>query len=238
MWRRAHARHHATNGNLNHRGHGDVQTLTVDEYLARSLRMRLAYRLYRNPFIMFTVGAAYLFFIQNRLTLGLPQSWRRERTSVMVTNLSLVAMMLVAWATIGLGTFLMIWLPVALLGASIGCWLFFVQHQYEDAYWQPQQSWSFEAAALEGSSYYRLPRVLQWFSGNIGFHHIHHLNSRIPGYHLPACFAADPRLRECPTFGIWESLKCPSLKLWDAKRQRMIGFADLHAATSHSVASG
>jgi acyl-lipid omega-6 desaturase (Delta-12 desaturase) len=229
FWKRAHARHHASSGNLDCRGQGDVGTLTVDEYLQRSRWGRLRYRLYRHPLIMFLPGASFLFFVQHRLTTGLPRTWRRERQSVHATNLGLLAVLVLAWWKIGLLTFLMIDVPVVALGAAIGSWLFYIQHQYEDAYWRPKESWDFTRSALDGSSYYHLPPILQWFTGNIGFHHIHHLNSRIPNYHLPACYAAEPAFREGPTFGLWESLRCMSLKLWDERSQRMVGFKEAHA---------
>lgn len=227
LWRRSHARHHASSGDLTHRGQGDVDILTVDEYRQRSRFGRLKYRLYRNPIVMFVFGASYLFMIRQRFTIGIPQGWRRERRSVHLTNLGLAALVGVGWYAIGLPTFLMVHLPIVILGATLGSWLFFVQHQFEDAYWQPHPSWDFARAALDGSSYYRLPRVLQWFTGNIGFHHIHHLDSRIPNYNLNACYDAEPALREAPTFGIRESFKCTALKLWDENRQRMVTFAEV-----------
>jgi omega-6 fatty acid desaturase (delta-12 desaturase) len=227
LWRRSHSRHHASSGDLTHRGHGDVDILTVDEYRQRTPVGRLKYRLYRNPIVMFVFGASYLFMLRQRFTVGVPAGWRRERRSVHLTNMGLAAMVALGWYAIGLSTFLMVHLPVVIVGATIGSWLFFVQHQFEEAYWQPHRSWEFDRAALEGSSYYRLPRVLQWFTGNIGFHHIHHLESRIPNYHLNACYDAEPTLREAPTFGIRESFKCTSLKLWDERRQRMVTFAEV-----------
>ena len=226
LWRRAHARHHASSGDLTHRGQGDVGVLTVDEYLSRSWLGRLKYRLYRNPLVMFFFGSSYLFIIQHRLTVGIPRTWRRERMSVHGTNVALLAMIFVAWATIGLPKFFMIHGPLVVLGGAIGSWLFFVQHQFEDAYWQPHQSWDFTRSALEGSSYYRLPRVLQWFTGNIGFHHIHHLDSKIPNYNLEACHAEEPVFQQAVTMGIRDSLKCTKLKLWDERRGRMVAFAD------------
>ena len=227
LWRRSHARHHASSGDLNHRGQGDVGVLTVDEYRSRTRFGRLKYRLYRNPLVMFLLGASYLFIFRQRFTTGIPRGWRRERRSVHLTNCGIVAMLALGWYTVGLPTFLMIHLPIVMFGAAIGSWLFFVQHQYEEAYWQPHQTWDFTRSALEGSSYYRLPRVLQWFTGNIGFHHIHHLDSRIPNYNLPACYDAEPALREAVTLGIRESLKCTAMKLWDERRQRMVTFAEV-----------
>jgi omega-6 fatty acid desaturase (delta-12 desaturase) len=232
FWRRTHARHHVTSGNLSHRGHGDVSTLTVEEYLARSRLGRLGYRLYRHPLFMFFLGASYLFIIRQRFAHGVPRSWWRERNSVYATNLAICAVLWAAWRTIGVPTFLLIELPVMVLAAAAGSWLFFVQHQYEDAYWQPHESWDFTRSALEGSSYYRLPRVLQWFTGNIGYHHIHHLNSRIPNYNLAACYSAEPTFRDVVTLGLRESLKCASLKLWDEDRQRMVTFAEVRALPS------
>jgi omega-6 fatty acid desaturase (delta-12 desaturase) len=224
FWRRMHARHHVTSGNLDHRGHGDVGLLTVREYRARSCWGRFGYRLYRNPFFMFVFGASFMFLVQHRFTRGIPASWRRERMSVYSTNAALLAIFTIACATIGWRAFVLIELPVAMLGAAAGSWLFYVQHQYEEAYWQPHESWDFTHAALKGSSYYRLPIVLRWFSGNIGYHHIHHLNSRIPNYHLRSCYAAEPAFRQVATFGIRDSFKCLNLKLWDEDRQRMVTF--------------
>jgi acyl-lipid omega-6 desaturase (Delta-12 desaturase) len=172
-----------------------------------------------------------LFIVSNRFSFGVPKSWRRERKSVYLTNLGLLALVGAAWMTIGVEAFFRVHLPVVMLAGSIGCWLFFIQHQYEEAYWQPHERWDFVQAAFDGSSYYRLPRVLQWFSGNIGFHHIHHLESRIPNYHLPKCYESVPELREAVTLGLWESLRCARLKLWDERQQRMLTFAEAKKAS-------
>ncbi len=225
-WRRTHSRHHVTSGDLNHRGHGDVGILTVEEYRARSAWGRFAYRVYRHPLCMFLFGACYLFVIQYRLTHGVPRTWRRERRSIHMTNLAILAVVVLAAFTIGLPAFLMIQAPIVVLAAAAGCWLFYIQHQYEEAYWQPHETWDFTEAALQGSSYYRLPRVLRWFSANIGYHHIHHLSSRIPNYHLPACYDEQPKFRQAATLGLRESFRCASLKLWDEDQQRMVRFAD------------
>jgi omega-6 fatty acid desaturase (delta-12 desaturase) len=232
FWRRSHARHHVSSGNLDHRGYGDVGILTVKEYRERSRWGRLTYRVYRHPLFMFFIGASLMFVVQQRFTRGIPPSWRRERISVYATNMAILVVLCLAFFTIGLQTFLLIELPVMVLSAAAGSWLFFVQHQYEEAYWQSKPSWDFTRSALEGSSYYRLPSILRWFSGNIGYHHIHHLNSRIPNYNLPACYAAEPALRQSPTFGIRESLKCASFKLWDEDRQLMINFAEAGQPTA------
>lgn len=226
FWRRTHARHHVTSGNLDHRGHGDVGVMTVREYRERTTWGRLKYRIYRNPIFMFFVGASYMFVIQQRFTRGIPRTWRRERMSVYATNAALLAILGLAAATIGLTPFLLIQTPVVVLAAAAGSWLFFVQHQYEEAYWQPHTDWDFTRSALEGSSYYRLPAILRWFSGNIGYHHIHHLNSRIPNYNLPTCYDAEPAFQQAVTLGLRESFHCVSLKLWDEEQQRMVTFAE------------
>jgi omega-6 fatty acid desaturase (delta-12 desaturase) len=207
---------------------GYIGVLTVDEYLGRSRFGRLRYRLYRNPVVMFALGAGFLFLIHQRFTFSIPRSWHRERMSVHTTNAGILAMIVLAWCTIGLPTFFLIHLPVVILAAAIGSWLFFVQHQFEEAYWQPHESWEFTRSALDGSSYYRLPRVLQWFTGNIGFHHIHHFDSRIPNYNLPTCYAAEPAFQQAVTLGIRDSFKCTKLKLWDERRRRMVTFAEAH----------
>jgi omega-6 fatty acid desaturase (delta-12 desaturase) len=145
---------------------------------------------------------------------------------VHATNVGILATVVLGWCTIGLSTFALIHAPIVVIAAAIGSWLFFVQHQFEDAYWQPHSSWDFTRSALEGSSYYRLPRVLQWFTGNIGFHHIHHYDSHIPNYNLPTCYAVEPAFQQAVTFGVCDSLKCTRMKLWDPRRQRMVTFEE------------
>jgi omega-6 fatty acid desaturase (delta-12 desaturase) len=228
LWRRSHSRHHSSSGNLSHRGHGDVWVLTVDEYRNCSRLGRLRYRFYRHPLFLFLLGPSLLFVLRQRFTYYIPRSWRRERRSVHATNFGILLLVVVAWSTIGLPAFFLVHGPVVILGAMIGSWLFFVQHQFEQAYWQPQEEWNYVRSAFEGSSYYRLPRVLQWFTGNIGFHHIHHLESRIPNYNLPDCYAAVPELRQAVTLGLWDSIQCTKLKLWDEGRQRMVTFDEVH----------
>jgi omega-6 fatty acid desaturase (delta-12 desaturase) len=226
LWRRSHSRHHASSGDLSHRGHGDVWTLTVEEYRSRPLLGRLQYRAYRHPFFMFLLGPALLFIVYQRLAFLIPRNWHRERRSVHITNFGILAIVVAASYTIGLQMFLLVHLPIVLIAAAMGSWLFFVQHQYERAYWQPHDRWNFIRSAIEGSSYYRLPRVLQWFTGNIGFHHIHHLESRIPNYNLPICYAVVPEFRQVVTLNLRESFKCIRLKLWDEQRQQMVTFED------------
>jgi acyl-lipid omega-6 desaturase (Delta-12 desaturase) len=225
QWTREHAIHHATSGDLDRRGVGDVDTLTVKEYLALSKFDRLKYRLYRNPLVTFGIGPHYIFMFMSRF-VG-KNSGQRERRNVYLTNIALFTIWgTLIWA-IGLQAFLLIWVPVQILSGLWGVWLFYVQHQYEDTYWRNHKEWDYATAALMGSSYYKLPRIVQWFSGNIGYHHIHHLCGRIPNYKLEACHKANPVFQQAPTLTFWRSLKCAGLKLWDEERQQMIGFREV-----------
>jgi acyl-lipid omega-6 desaturase (Delta-12 desaturase) len=225
QWTREHAIHHATSGDLNRRGVGDVDTLTVKEYLALSKFNRLRYRLYRHPLVTFGIGPHYIFLFYQRFTGK--HSGKRERNNLYLTNIALFALWGAAIWALGLKTFLLLWGPVQLVTGAWGVWLFYVQHQYENTYWQRGKDWDYATAALQGSSYYKLPRLLQWFSGNIGFHHIHHLSPKIPNYKLQACHEANPLFQQSPTLTLWSSLKSASLKLWDEEQQRMVSFAHL-----------
>ena len=225
QWTREHAIHHATSGNLDRRGVGDVNTLTVKEYLALSKRDQFLYRLYRNPLVTFGIGPHYIFLWCSRF-VG-ENSGQREKRNVYLTNVALFAIWsTVIWA-IGLKAFLLVWGPTQILAGLWGVWLFYVQHQYEDTYWRRQGDWDYATAALMGSSYYHLPRILQWFSGNIGYHHIHHLCGRIPNYKLEACHKATPVFQQAPTLTFWRSLKCMNLKLWDEDQRRLVRFSEV-----------
>ncbi|WP_419758777.1 fatty acid desaturase [Acidisoma sp.] len=227
QWRRAHAVHHATAGNLDRRGIGDVTTLTVDEYLARSFWGRLGYRLYRHPAVMFGIGPMWLFLLQSRLPVGFMRRGWKPWLSVMGTNLGIaLAVGLLIW-TIGLWAFLMIHLPIVLLGATAGVWLFYVQHQFEETHWAEDSDWTIQDAALQGSSHYDLPWGLRWMTANIGVHHVHHLASRIPFYRLPEVLNDYPELRGRGRLTLWKSLSCVGLVLWDDETRRLISFADL-----------
>jgi omega-6 fatty acid desaturase (delta-12 desaturase) len=235
-WRRTHAIHHATSGKLERRGIGDVETLTVREYLALTRLQRLRYRLYRHPAVMFGLGPAYLFFLQYRLPLGLMRSGWRPWISAMGTNLAIaVAAAAMIWL-IGIVPFLLVHLPIALLGATIGVWLFYVQHQFEDTFWAAEEHWNVHDAALHGSSHYELPGVLRWFTANIGIHHVHHLSSRIPYYRLNRVLRDHPDLRKIGRLTIGQSLGCIRLVLWDESRRRMISFRQLRYDTALSRA--
>ena len=236
-WRRTHAIHHATVGNLDHRGMGDVTTLTVTEYQGLTWRQKLAYRLYRHPLIMFGAGPAYLFMVQYRLPVGLMRNGWRPWLSTMGTNLGigLVAAGLIWW--IGLVPFLLIHLPIVLISSSIGVWLLYVQHQFEDTLWAAGPAWSHSEAALHGSSHYDLPVVLRWFTANIGLHHIHHLSSTIPFYRLPAVIKDHPELHWVGRLTFLQSLRCVPLVLWDEGSRRLVSFKTARRLRSTAQAS-
>jgi len=223
-WRYDHALHHASHGDLDHRGDGDVHTLTVEEYRQLGWWGRLGYRLYRHPLVMFGVFPTLLFLVKFRTTLGTARHLTRQRRSVWLTNLGLVVAVAAACLLIGWEAFLLIYLPVLIIAATIGVWMFYVQHQFDPNYWQRHDQWNRVHASLHGSSYYRLPKVLQWFTGNIGLHHIHHLDSRIPNYRLQQCLDENRDLLDVPALTLGTSLRCAKLKLWDEQRERMVGF--------------
>jgi omega-6 fatty acid desaturase (delta-12 desaturase) len=227
-WRRTHAIHHSTSGNLDRRGIGDIDTLTVQEYLARSPWGRLRYRVYRHPIIMFGFGPAYLFIVQHRLPIGVLRGGLQLWLSTMGTNVAIAALVGAMIWFVGIGTFLFVHVPIMLLAASIGVWLFYVQHQFEDTIWAHEQSWNLHAVALRGSSYYELPSALRWFTANIGIHHVHHLCSRIPCYRLPLVLRDYPELGRIGRLTLAESFRCVRLVLWDEGQQRLISFGETH----------
>jgi acyl-lipid omega-6 desaturase (Delta-12 desaturase) len=230
LWRRTHAIHHATAGNLGRRGIGDVTTLTLCEYRARSRWGRLAYRLYRHPLVMFGLGPAYLFFLQHRLPLGMMRGGWRPWASAMTTNLAIALIGATLIWFIGIEAVLIVYLPAALLAATIGIWLFYVQHQFEHTAWEADADWNLHEAALHGSSHYDLPAFLRWFTANIGVHHVHHLCSRIPYYRLPQVLRDHPELRGVGRLTLLESFRCVRLVLWDETQRRLISFRDLSTA--------
>lgn len=229
LWQREHAYHHATSGNLDRRGAGDIDTITVREYLELPLLEKLRYRLYRNPIFLFGIGVPIYFLILQRLpwlhALPPKDTWR----SVVGLNIGLVALYLPLMYVFGVSNVLWVGLPVLHLASATGGWLFFIQHQFEETTWDKAEGWDFQVAALLGSSYYQLPRVLNWFTGNIGLHHIHHLNSLIPNYRLQDCLAASPELKSINRLTLRDSIQCARLKLWDENQRRLIGFDELPA---------
>ncbi|HEY5911189.1 MAG TPA: fatty acid desaturase [Verrucomicrobiae bacterium] len=221
-WRWQHALHHASAGDLDRRGTGDVWTLTVQEYLEASRWKRLAYRLVRNPLILFVMAPLFLFLIKQRFPS--PAAARRERRSVYWTNLVLLGMATGLTCLFGLKAYLVLQLGVWMVAGVAGVWLFYVQHQFEGVYWERADEWDYCTAALQGSSFYKLPRVLQWFSGNIGFHHIHHLSPRIPNYNLEQCHKAEPLFQAVKPVTLCSSLKSLTFRLWDEQRRKLVSF--------------
>lgn len=225
-WRRSHAIHHAGTGNLDRRGIGDVATRTVREFAALGPLGRLQYRLYRSPLVLFGLGPAFVFFVQHRLPIGMMRAGWRPWISTMGTN----AAALILWTglalLVGIGPFLLIQLPITLIAASIGVWLFYVQHQFEHTYWNADEDWKFHEAALYGSSYYVLPPVLRWFTANIGLHHIHHLSSTVPFYRLRAVLKSRPELATLNRVTFRQSLRLVRLVLWDEETSRLVSFRE------------
>ena len=227
-WSHDHRVHHATAGDLDRRGVGDVPTLTVAEYDAKSPGGQLFYRLFRNPLIMFTIGPLVAMVILPRLV---PKGARpRAKRSVLGTDLAIAAMIVALCVVMGPWHYLLVLGPAILLAGMAGVWLFYVQHQFEDAYWESGATWDYADAALRGSSYLKLPKVLQFFSGNIGLHHVHHLSAKVPNYHLQAAHDANPIFHEVPVLTIGDGMRATRLKLWDEDRGRLVGFADRHVA--------
>jgi omega-6 fatty acid desaturase (delta-12 desaturase) len=227
FWRRTHALHHASSGHLERRGIGDIDTLTVNEYLSLSVWRRLRYRVYRNPLVMFGVGPAYLFILQYRLPVGLFFNGWQPWLSTMATNVAIASIAAGLIWFIGFWPFLLVHLPIILLAGSAGVWLFYVQHQFEMTFWAHESGWSFEEAALCGSSHYDLPPVLRWLTANIGIHHVHHLCSRIPYYRLPRVLRDHPELRGLNQLTLLQSFQCVRLALWDEDRRRLISFREI-----------
>lgn len=230
-WRWEHAIHHSSSGDLDRRGTGDIWTLTVQEYLEASRWKRFAYRLARNPFVLFVLAPLFMFLIWQRFPN--PKAGFRERLSVYWTNLALLVMALAMGWVFGLKAYLLIQLVVIAVAGAAGVWLFYVQHQFEGVYWERGENWDYATAALKGSSFYKLPKVLQWFSGNIGFHHIHHLSPRIPNYHLEKCHKAEPLFQTVKPVTLFSSLKSFTFRLWDEQRRTLVGYGHLRTLRRH-----
>ena len=234
-WRHSHAIHHASSGDLDRRGTGDVHTLTVAEYRASPWRKRLAYRLFRNPLVMFGVGPIYAMVLQPRLV---PRSARpRIQRSVIATDVVLAVVLGALCWLVGWREVLLVQVPVLLLAGAAGVWLFYVQHQFEDTYWQSGGEWSYAEAALQGSSHLKLPKVLQFFSGNIGLHHVHHLSAKVPNYNLQRAHDENPIFHGVPTLSLWDGLRAVRLKLWDERQGRLVTFYEARWPTATTSSS-
>ncbi len=224
-WKRAHSIHHANVSKLDKRGTGDIWTMTVREYTNSSKWKKFGYRLFRHPFVLLALGPIAIFLLFNRIPKA--STRRKEMISLVVTNLILLGILAVSYFTIGIWNYILVQLPVIYFSGVIGIWLFYIQHQYEDVYWSDSNDWDPVKAALEGSSYYKLPGILRWFSGSIGYHHIHHLKPRIPNYNLKKCQDVIPELQSVKTITLFQSFKSLFLHLWDEESGRMIGFKNL-----------
>jgi omega-6 fatty acid desaturase (delta-12 desaturase) len=226
QWRRDHAIHHAHSGHLDERGHGDVSTLTVKEYLARNAWGRFKYRMYRNPVVMLGLGPMWLMGIKHRFHTR-ETAGKREIIGVHLTNAAILLLFILTSLLIGPVKVIGLYLPAMFIAGAAGIWLFYVQHQFEDTYWAKPPEWDYATAAVAGSSFFRLPRVLDWFTGSIGYHHIHHLSPKIPFYHLRQCHNENPAFGVAPKLTLRDSLRTFRLKLWDEERERLIGFREL-----------
>ncbi|GGX83375.1 hypothetical protein GCM10007160_08250 [Litchfieldella qijiaojingensis] len=232
FWRHTHALHHASSGNLDRPRVGGIDTLTVREYRALPRAQRLRYRLYRHPLVLFGLGPAYLFLLDYRLPFGFMRAGWMPWLSTMATNAAIVVVVTAMMWLVGVGTFLLVQLPITLLAASIGVWLFYVQHQFEGTFWEHDSDWTFHEAALHGSSHYDLPGVLRWFTANIGVHHVHHLCSRIPSYRLPEVLRDHPELRGVGRLTLWQSLESARLMLWDEDKRRLVSWGEVRTVAA------
>ncbi|MRX72489.1 fatty acid desaturase [Bacillus lacus] len=225
QWQHSHSVHHASSGNLDKRGIGDIWVLTVNEYLASSFWVKLAYRLYRNPFVMFVLGPIFVFLLQNRFNRR-GARWK-ERLNLYVTNVSIAGVVALLCYLIGWQAFLLVQLPIFMISGTLGVWLFYVQHTFEDSYFEESDEWEYVRAAVEGSSYYKLPKLLQWLTGNIGYHHVHHLSPRVPNYKLEAAHKNTDPLQHVPTITLKTSLESLKYKLWDEDKKKFVTYRDV-----------
>ena len=225
-WRKTHAHHHAHAGDLAFRGLGDVETITASEYRKRSSYGRLRYRLYRNPFVLLGLGGLFVFALKHRFPWDISKQWKREWASIWKTNAMLLVIVVLLGQTIGLKAALLVHLPVLVISASVGVWLFYIQHQFEDTYWHEHADWAYFDAALQGSSHLVLPKPLQWITASIGIHHIHHLSARIPNYRLQQCMNENSELQHVTRITIWEGIKTLNLSLWDEDSRRLVSFRE------------
>lgn len=223
-WRKTHAYHHAHSGDLSFRGFGDIATRTIAEYQSLRWFKKLHYRVYRNPFVLFGFGAMFHFVVKHRFPWDIPREWKREWSGVWKTNFVLLGVLVVAHFTVGLGTFLAVHLPIIATTTSVGVWLFYVQHQFEDGYWHWHEQWDYFDAGLHGSTHLVLPRPLQWITASIGIHHVHHLSARIPNYKLQECLDANGELQTATKITVWDGMRTLWLSLWDEESRELVSF--------------
>lgn len=233
-WRRRHAQHHASSGDLDFRGIGDVPTITVEEYRALDWKGKLRYRFFRHPLVLFVIGPAILFTVINRVAFDLKKGEVRERNSVWFTNVALLFIFMMLGDWLGFSAVLLLWAPLTVFSAVIGVYLFYVQHQFEDTYWRWHAEWDYAEAALRGSSFLKLPKVLQWFTGNIGFHHLHHLSPRIPNYNLERAHYENAMFQKVKTITLVSSFKTIFLHLWDEQTHKLISWRDYYRLSQRS----
>jgi omega-6 fatty acid desaturase (delta-12 desaturase) len=233
QWGYEHSVHHATSGNLDKRGTGDIWTLTVEEYLAAPLRLRFAYRFYRNPLVMFGIGPIYVFVFKNRFNRK--GAKKKERMNTYLTNILIVALIGVLTWAVGWQTVLFVQGSIFLISGSVGIWLFYVQHTFEDAYFEEDKEWEYVKAAVEGSSFYKLPKLMQFLTGNIGFHHVHHLSPRVPNYKLEEAHKNTPPLQNVPTISLATSLRSLRFRLWDEESKNFVSFKDVKSLAKNSI---
>lgn len=232
-WSWQHSVHHQTSGDLSRRGDGDIWTMTVKEYQESSPTRRMFYRIIRNPITLFIVGPLVLFLLYQRIPS--PRAKAKDRASVMYMNVAVVLMVAAMSWLFGFKNYVMMQLPVTMFAGMAGIWMFYVQHQYEDVYWEHGKEWDYTTAALEGSSFYKLPKILQWFTGNIGYHHVHHLSSRVPNYYLERCHNSHPMFHSIKPLTLWESLKCINLRLWDESDRKLISWKEYRKRYAHKA---
>ncbi|MGG4266972.1 fatty acid desaturase [Peribacillus simplex] len=234
QWGHEHSVHHATSGNLDKRGTGDIWTLTVDEYLAAPLRLRFAYRFYRNPLVMFGLGPIFVFLLKNRFNRK--GARKKEKMNTYLTNALIVALVALLCLAVGWQSFLLVQGSIFMISGSVGIWLFYVQHTFEDSYFEENEEWEYVLAAVEGSSFYKLPKLMQFLTGNIGYHHVHHLSPRVPNYRLEMAHNKTEPLKNVPTITLATSLRSLRFRLWDEKNKNFVGFKDIKYLMEKSVA--
>ncbi|MFF2287968.1 fatty acid desaturase [Peribacillus butanolivorans] len=235
QWGHEHSVHHATSGNLDKRGTGDIWTLTVDEYLAAPLRLRFAYRFYRNPLVMFGIGPIYVFLLKNRFNRK--GARKKEKMNTYLTNVLIVVLVGLLCLAVGWQSVLLVQGSIFLISGSVGIWLFYVQHTFEDSYFEEDKEWEYVKAAVEGSSFYKLPKLMQFLTGNIGYHHVHHLSPRVPNYKLEEAHNNTLPLKNVPTITLATSLRSIRFRLWDEENKNFIGFKDLRYVAEKSVSA-